>query len=340
MLYAGLDLSRQRLDVHVLDEAGRSIEVTAVRPDADALRTLVARVGAGQSVTAVIESMNGARFVHDQLELAGWEVAIADAQRVRGLAPLAAKTDKIDAWLLAELGRRDLVPEIWLPSPGVREERELARFRLHLVHHRASLKNRIHATLIAFGHQVPVTDLFGVKGRVLLEDFALPLAWRSGVDASLRLIEQLEGEVARVETELKSRGLDHRYLPLLRTLPGVGLVLGFTIASEIGDIGRFTTPKKLVGYTGLVPTVYQSGERDRRGALSKAGPAPLRWALIEASTNACRHPAFAARYQRTRQRLGRQRGSSIARVELARELATAIWHMLTKNQPFRPAGPA
>ena len=284
--------------------------------------------------------MNGARFVHDQLELAGWDVAIADAQRVRGLAPLAAKTDKIDARVLAELGRRDLVPEIWLPTPGVREERELARFRLHLVHHRASLKNRIHATLIAFGHAVPVSDLFGVRGRALLDRLALPAAWRSGVDASLRLIDELDGEVARVEGELGRRQLDHRYLPLLRTLPGVGLILGFTIASEIGDIARFASPKKLVGYTGLSPLVYQSGERDRRGALAKNGPAPLRWALIEATTHACRHPAFAARYARTRKRLGRGRGSSIARVELARELATAIWHMLSSNQPFAPAGPA
>ena len=75
MLYAGLDLSRQRLDVHVLDEDGRTVEVTAVRPDADALRSLVIAVARhGQPVTAAIESMNGARFVHDQLELAGWDV--------------------------------------------------------------------------------------------------------------------------------------------------------------------------------------------------------------------------------------------------------------------------
>ena len=71
MLYAGLDLSRQRLDVHVLDEDGRTVEVTAVRPDADALRSLVTAVARhGQPVTATIESMNGARFVHDTLELA------------------------------------------------------------------------------------------------------------------------------------------------------------------------------------------------------------------------------------------------------------------------------
>jgi transposase len=102
-------------------------------------------------VRAVIESMNGARFVHDTLELAGWEVAIADAQKVKGLAPLAGKTDRIDAWVLAELSRRDLIPAIWLPDPEVRAHRERARFRFHLVHHRVGLKNRIHATLIAFG---------------------------------------------------------------------------------------------------------------------------------------------------------------------------------------------
>jgi len=123
MLYAGLDLSRKRLDVHVLDERGKTVATLAVAPDADALRTLAGRLlGHDREVTAVIESMNGARFVHDQLELAGWDVEIADAVHVKGLAPLAAKTDRIDAWVLAELARRDLVPAIWLPDPVVRGE--------------------------------------------------------------------------------------------------------------------------------------------------------------------------------------------------------------------------
>src|ERR1035437_93918 len=119
MLYAGLDLSRQRLDVHVLDEDGRTVEVLAVHPDADALRTLANRVlRHGQEVSAVIESMTGSRFVLDTLERFGWDVMIADAVKAKGVAPLAAKTDKIDAHVLAELGRRDLVPEIWLPTPS------------------------------------------------------------------------------------------------------------------------------------------------------------------------------------------------------------------------------
>src|SRR5207249_4459883 len=122
--------------------------------------------------------------------------------------------------------------------------------------------------------------------------------------------------------------------------PGVGWVLGYTIAAEIGDIARFASPQKLAGYTGLCPRVYQSGEHDRRGPLSKNGPRYLRWALLEASIHACRHPLYAQRYQHTKQRLGRQRGPKVAQVDLARRLTTAIWHMLTHDQAFAPKGAA
>src|ERR687887_2808515 len=175
MLYVGLDLSRKRLDFHLLDGAGATVERGATRPDADGLDHLSERVARhGAPIHAAIESMNGARFVHDRLELAGWWVEIADAQKVKGLAPLACKTDRNDAWVLAELSRRDLVPAIWLPSFGVRQERERARWRLHLVKHRSSLKQRVHSSLIAFGHACPVSDLFGAQGRGLLERLDFP----------------------------------------------------------------------------------------------------------------------------------------------------------------------
>jgi len=109
MLYAGLDLSRKRLDVCLLDESGARVEVTAAPPDADGLRSLADRLADyDEPIYAAIESMNGARFVHDALEACGWDVALADAQKVKGLAPLTAKTDRIDALVLAELARRDL----------------------------------------------------------------------------------------------------------------------------------------------------------------------------------------------------------------------------------------
>src|ERR671930_2479017 len=341
MLYAGLDLSRKRLDVHLLEESGVTKDVVALSPDGDALRTLAGSTDRfGEPVRAAIESMNGARFVHDTLELAGWDVEIADAQKVKGLAPLACKTDRIDAWVLAELARRDLVPAIWLPDPAVRAERERARWRLHLVRHRSSLKQRVHAVLLTHGKPCPVSDLFGVSGRRLLARLALPEPWQGTIQASLRLLDELEREISEWSAELRRLGADHRYVALLCTVPGIGWVLAYTIAAEIGDISRFPTPRKLAGYSGLCPRVYQSGERDRRGPLAKQGPRYLRWALVEAAVHARTHPSYRERYARTKARLGKQRGAKVAQVDLARRLAEAIWHMLSRNQPFAPAGAA
>ena len=321
--------------------AGNTVDITTAVPDAAGLKRLTEQLAVhGVAVQAAIESMNGARFGHDQLELAGWEVEIADAQKVKGLAPLACKTDRIDAWVLAELSRRDLVPSIWLPDPDVRAERERARWRLHLVRHRVALKNRVHATLVAFGKPCPMADLFGVAGRDLLSRLDIPDPWASTLTASVALIDDLDAQIELIEAELIQLGPHHPYIPLLVTVPGIAWVLGYTIAAEIGDITRFPSPTKLAGYTGLCPKVRQSGSMDRRGPLAKTGPKYLRWALMQATTHACQHPVYKQRYQHTKQRLGRQRGAKVAQIEIARRLAEAIWHMLTRNQPFAPAGAA
>jgi transposase len=338
MLHAGLDLSRNRLDVCLLSEQGELVEEFAVPSDDDGVRGLARRVlEHGAPVRGVIESMTGARFVHDTLERHGWDVLIADAQRVKGLAPLACKTDRIDARVLAVLSERGLVPAIWLPDPAVRREREQARFRLHLVKHRSMLKHRIHSTLITFGKPCPVTDLFGVAGRELLDRLDIPQPWRSTVDASITLIDDLERQIAEINHQLRDGAADHPYVPLLLTAPGIGWVLAFTIAAEIGDITRFSSPKKLCGYTGLCPRVNQSGDKDRRGPLSKHGPKYLRWAMLEATMHALKHPIYRERYQRNKRRLGKQRGAKVAQIDIARRLSEAIWHMLTNNQPFAPA---
>src|ERR1022692_360771 len=207
MLHAGLDLSRNRIDVCLMSEHGEVVAEFATPSDGDGVGSLARRVlELGEPVRGVIESMTGARFVHDTLEQFGWDVLIADAQKVKGLAPLACKTDKIDARVLAVLSERDLVPEIWLPDPRVRREREQARFRMHLVRHRSMLKHRIHSTLMSFGHPCPVSDLFGLAGRKLLESFDIPQPWRGTVDPSLYLIDYL----AQRDRRHRTRSARHR----------------------------------------------------------------------------------------------------------------------------------
>jgi transposase len=296
---------------------GRAARAARRAPDAEALRTLAGRIDEAyrEPVCAVIESMTGARLVHDTLEQEGWDVEIADAQKVKGLAPLACKTDKIDSQVLAVLSQRDLVPVIWLPDPRIREERELARFRLHLVKHKSALKNRVHSTLINFGKPCPVTDLFGVEGRELLARLQVPEPWRGNITASVELIDDLEGQIAGINRKLREGHADHPYIPLLMSAPGVGWVLAFTIAAEIGEIERFPSPENW-------PAIS------------------VRWALLEATMHALKHPAYAERYQRNKRRLGKGRGAKVAQVDIARRLTHAIWHMLSRNQEFAPRGAA
>jgi hypothetical protein len=75
--------------------------------------------------------MSGAVWVRDRLAECGWQIQIADARKVKAIAPLACKTDRVDARVLAELVRRDRVPELWVPSLGDRELRERLRRRAH-----------------------------------------------------------------------------------------------------------------------------------------------------------------------------------------------------------------
>ena len=331
MMHAGLDLSRRKIDVCLLSDEGELCGELAVPADADGLRALNRTVvGLGEPVRGVIESMTGARFVHDSLEQLGWDVLIADAAKVKGLAPLACKTDKIDARVLAVLPAGS-VPAIWLPDPRVRREREQARFRLHLSStSRCSSRARDVDDVRAAVHG------HGPVRGCRLAGLDLPQPWRGTVDASVLLIDDLERQIAQINAQLRTSGPEHPYVPLLMSAPGIGWVLAFTIAAEIGEIDRFSSPSKLVGYTGLCPRVYQSGEKDRRGPLTKQGPKYLRWAMLEATMHALRHPAYAERYQHTKRRLGRQRGAKVAQVEIARKLTEALWHMLTHNQPFNP----
>ncbi|MBV8917102.1 MAG: hypothetical protein JOZ76_03265 [Bradyrhizobium sp.] len=101
VLHVGLDLSRKRIDVCLISDQGELIDRFTAIPDRDGLHGLARRVAVyGEPVRGVVESMNGARFVHDELVSHGWEVLVADAQKVKGLAPLACKTDQ-SAWTVA-----------------------------------------------------------------------------------------------------------------------------------------------------------------------------------------------------------------------------------------------
>lgn len=346
VLYVGGDLSRNRIDWEAVWPDGVVFGRGRAGTDRAGLAAFAGWLGGqAERVVLAIESMTGARYVHDTLEVFGWEVQIADARRARERivalsATRDAKTDRADAAGLADLARRGLVPGIWLPGPATRGGRELARFRLHLVKHRTMLKNRVHQTLLGQGVTTAHSDLFGTGGRRALARLELAEPWQTTVAVTLGVIDQLDEEISACQHRFCAQGYDHPDRELLETLPGVGKILGYTIACEIGDITRFPTPQNLIGYTGLCPKVSQSGQNDHRGPLKKNGPKWLRWALIEAAHVNGRNPKspYYPLYQAHRKRLGAQRGPAVAAIIVARNLAEAAWYMLTRRQAYRPQG--
>jgi transposase len=220
----------------------------------------------------------------------------------------------------------------------VRAVRERARWRLHLVRHRSSLKQRVHAVLLTHGKPCPVSDLFGVRGRQLLAQLGLPQPWQATIEASLRLIDELERAISDCERELRRLGADHRYVPLLLTVPGIGWVLAYTIAAEIGDIGRFPSPRKLAGYTGLCPRVLPIGRtrptrvaRQARAQVSALGARRGRHPSLHRRRLPRPLPAHESPQRQATRRQGRPDRPR-------RRLSEAIWHMLSRHQPFAPKG--
>lgn len=123
------------------------------------------------------------------LRLAGWSVQVAHARKVRDVAPLACKTDKVDARVLAELCRRGLVPALWVPSLEDRALRERLRRRGHLVKTRTSARNRIFGLLTQFGLRVSLARLRQPHVFELLERRGVPPVWRESIAEHLSLTD-------------------------------------------------------------------------------------------------------------------------------------------------------
>ena len=181
MQYLGIDWSYRRAAWCALSEGGGLVGEGAVPADEDGLARLVLELGL--DVRAVVEMMSGAVWVRDTLTAAGWRVQVAHARKVRDVAALACKTDKVDARVLAELCRRDLVPELWVPSLADRELRERLRRRMHLVRMRGSAMNRIFGLLTQWGLRLSLRRLREPDAMELLEQRGVP---RSGAARSAR----------------------------------------------------------------------------------------------------------------------------------------------------------
>jgi len=175
--------------------------------------------------------------------------------------------------------------------------------------------------------------LFGPTGREFPAELSLSKADRTIVEAHFSVIEELTEQIEEVEDLIEIKVLEHSEMQLLLLIPGVGNFTSAVIVAELGEIDRFDCHEEAVSYAGLDPTVHQSGETEVRGSISKEDPAVLRWALIQAATNAVRYDEYLGNFYT---RLKERKNHKIAIVATARKLLVSVFYMLTREEIYNP----
>ncbi|HEY8639250.1 MAG TPA: IS110 family transposase, partial [Solirubrobacterales bacterium] len=176
-----------------------------------------------------------------------------------GIRQARAKTDRLDARTLARLLAAGSLEGLWMPDERTRVMRRRLARRSQLVRARTRAKNEVHAALIRrLIARPPVSDLFGVAGRDWLERLELPVEERETLDGAMRQIEFYDREIAEVERLVALVALGSPEVKRLMSVPGVNVITAATFMAAIGEVGRFGSPRRLVGYLGLDPRVRQS----------------------------------------------------------------------------------
>jgi len=322
----------------VADGTGRILQEARIDHASGALSGFLRRWTRGSPVA--VETIGNWYWIVDEIEQAGMVPRLVHARKAKLMIGNVNKTDRLDARGLNQLQRAGTLPTVWIPPGELRDQRDLARTRMYLVHQRTCLKNRIHATLARYALAVPgVRDPFGKRARSGLDQqvMRLPECTRFATQQQLAQLGSLETAIHQLDERIKVVFVETQTARLLQTMPGVGLWLGVVIMLEVGDVDRFAGPEKLASYAGTTPRVHSSGGHTRYGSLRSDVNRYLKWAYVEAANsialNCAHHPE--RHTSQLYQRLLHRKGYAKAIGAVARHLAEATFWILHKQQPYQ-----
>jgi len=333
MLYVGIDVHKKNLQVCVLDGEGNRLSNCRLENQPVSVASYFATIETPAGIA--LEATHNWGMLYDLLTDQGFEVHICHSREAKMIGLASVKTDKVDAFKLAILLRAGLLPEAYVPCADSRELRSLVRGRASLMSQSTAIKNQIHAILRANWISSPWTDTFGKSGRRFLESLELAECYKLVIASKLSILDGIGEQVTLLNNEIVRRAhLDARAM-LITTAPGFAEFRAVMTLAEIIDISRFSRAEKLVSYTGLNPREHSSGEKTRRGKITKEGSAWLRWIFVEAAQQAIKEEGkIRDLYLRVSERKGHNRGV----VAAARELVVAVFWMLTRMEPYRADG--
>jgi len=290
----------------------------------------------------VLEASSDSWYYCDLLQPLVARVLVANPYRVRLIAASFVNTDKISTLTLARLLVANMIPEVWIPPQHVRELRSLVAHRARFVSQRSAAKNRLRALLHRYHILPPKGDLFAASRRDWWDSVPLPGSEALLAQQNLALYDQLSTQIKQVEKTLARSSATEPWVErsaFLLQLPGVGLLSAMTLLAEIGDISRFPSSKKLVGYAGLGARIRSSGQSHRSGGITKQGRRQLRATMIEVAWVAVRdHSYWQSRYEYLVEQKHKEK--QLAIVAIARRLLVVVWHVLTAQAADRRADTA
>jgi transposase len=295
-----------------------------------------------QPTLVVVEACALAGWVHDLCAELGLPCKVANtASEAWKYKHTKRKTDKDDALRLAQLEALGQLPTVVVPPKQTRQWRALIAGRQDLIGRRVAVQNRIRALLVTQGLPAPRGHrAWTAAGLKALTPHALPLAdcdadqlWRGLLDLALTEYRHLLVLLKQVETRLDAMAEADANVRLLESIPGVGSRTAEVVVAYLGEAGRFHTAKQVGAYGGLVPRQYQSGDSDRRGRITRRGPALLRKMLVECAWVMLRYNRWArVVYQRLSRGKARKKQAIVA---VARRLLIRCWAMLRDQTRWR-----
>jgi transposase len=332
--YVGLDVHKRVIEACFVDQAGNVTRRERFACNRGALNVFATNV-LRPSDHVALEATTNCWAVADVLRPHAARIVVSNPMATKAIAQAKVKTDKVDAYVLAQLLRCDFLPEVWQPDEATRRLRELTRRRSALIGQRTMMRNRIHAVL-ALRLVVGPTKLFTSEGRQWLASVELDDQARMLVDSDLRQLEFLQKEIDTLDEELAKRGHASQQVKLLMTLSGVDVTTAEALLAAWGDVRRFSDGDRAASYLGLVPSTKQSAAHCYHGSITKQGNSQARWMLIEAAQHLDKHPGPLGHFFR---RLLKKKNRNVAVAAAARKLAAIGWQMLVTGEPYRYAIP-
>ena len=335
--HLAVDLHKHYLVIGGVD-ARQEVVLSPRRVDLDDWPTW-AKANLKPSDALVVEATTNTWWFYDQSHEFVGQVLVADPRKIAWIAQTKVKTDAHDVMKLARLSAAGLIPLVWVPPLAVRELRSLLAHRRRLVKTQTMLKNRLHSLLHRLHLVPPAGELFATKQQAWWESLQVSPTEKLHVKHDLATLDQVGGQLDEIDDELRRLSCNEPWsavMPYLLHLPGVGLIVAMTILAAIGDITRFPTAKKLVGYSGLAVSIHDSGQTHRTGHITKEGRKEFRYALVEAAWSAVEHSDYwTAEFDRLCRRMDKNK----AIVAIARQLLVVIWHVLTERAADQHANP-